>query len=52
MDFNVSYVWHSWTALFSGLDLPWSSHVTASLALVVLFYLIGLCFKFLTAREN
>jgi hypothetical protein len=48
----VSYTWRLWVDLFGGMGLPWSKQVTASIALVGAFYLVGVCFKFLTAREN
>jgi hypothetical protein len=48
----VAYSWHIWVDLFGGLGLPWSKQVTASIALVAIFYLVGWCLKFLAAREN
>lgn len=48
----IAYTWHLWIDLFGGLGLPWSKHVTAAIVLAAAFYLVGWCFKFLTAREN
>ena len=48
----VAYVWYLWAGHFAGLGLPWSGQVTAGIALVAVFYLVGLCFKFLSKREN
>ena len=48
----VANLWHLWVDLFGGLGLPWSKQVTAGIALAAAFYMIGLCFKFLTRSEN
>lgn len=48
----VSYLWQLWVDLFGGLGLPWSKQATGAIAIVAVFYLVGLCFKFLTTREN
>jgi hypothetical protein len=48
----VAYLWHLWIDLFGGLGLPWSKQVTGGIALAIAFYMIGVCFKALTGREN
>lgn len=48
----VAYAWHLWVDLFGGLGLPWSKQVTATIALVAIFYLVGWCLKHLTTSGN
>lgn len=46
---TISYVWHMWVDLFSGLGLPWGSQASALFGLVVVFYVLGLAFKILVS---
>ena len=48
---TFEYCWRLWVSLFEGLHLPWSSHTSAYVALVLVFYFVGLGFKKLTARD-
>jgi hypothetical protein len=51
IEHSFQYCWRLWVSLFEGLDLPWGSQASAYFGLVVVFYLVGLCFKVLTARD-
>jgi hypothetical protein len=42
---TISYLWHMWVDMFSGLGLPWSSHTTAYVGLIAVFYVIGVAVK-------
>jgi hypothetical protein len=47
-----SHLWYVWVDLVAGFGLPWDRQTTASLALVIVFYGIGLAFKLLVSREK
>jgi hypothetical protein len=49
---TFDYCWRLWVSLFEGWGLPWSSQASAYLGLIVVFYLVGLGYKKLTARED
>jgi len=51
IDQSLAYCWRLWVGLFEGLGLPWGSRASAYFGLVVVFYLVGLGFKILTARD-
>ena len=51
-DETLSYFWQMWVDLFSGLGLPWSSQTSAYFGLIVVFYVVGFCFKFLVSTKG
>lgn len=50
-DQTFAYLWRMWVDLVSTLGLPWDKNTTAYFGLVLVFWAIGLCFKFLVTRK-
>lgn len=43
--------WFNWVQLFGGWGLPWSKTATATAAMAVMFYFLGIAYKKLTSKE-
>jgi hypothetical protein len=52
MQYLFVNAWQRWVELFGGLGLPWSKQATATAAVGVVFYFVGIGFKFLTSKER
>ncbi|MEQ1754165.1 MAG: hypothetical protein ABL973_08520 [Micropepsaceae bacterium] len=52
MDYLFFTAWQTWVGLFVGWGLPWSASASATAAAGVMFYFIGIAFKFLTSKEG
>jgi hypothetical protein len=47
---GLSHLWHLWVNAVGGLGLPFDRQAAAALALVFVFYGIGLAFKTLVSK--
>lgn len=48
----LSHFWRWWVDLVASLGLPMDRQTTAYFALAFAFYVVGLAFKVLTAKEK